>query len=280
MSAQGSTRCIRGQNRDPVDLRGAILNADMTTSEIHQGWPSWATTRPDDIFELLPPEEWGPWGGAQSTCMQSNSIASEGQMAPHPAEPPHFFHCGAHLERVRKVNRTTRPSPARERGRCITCGKPAERRPVTMVYPVACLEAERTGQTVARLMTKAYCQSCNPRSARNLPLCRGRKCRETGQQRPVQRPGCCNITRTSRRRHCATCCRAAARSLAVQIMPAETRTAGAAAIRKRGDKHREEVGDLHRQGLDNKAIAERLGVNVRTVQRHLKNAGKAATDQT
>ena len=148
-----------------------------------------------------------------------------------------------------------------------------------MSYPVACLAAEHAGATVARLMTKSYCRSCNPHSPDNLPWCRCRVCRETGRERRVQRRGCCGITRTGRRRHCADCC-AAATKLSAQVMPPVTREAGAAARRKRGYERREQIRDLRRDGLDNKAIADRLGVHVRTVQRALEGANNVATRQT
>ena len=56
--------------------------------------------------------------------------------------------------------------------------------------------------------------------------------------------------------------------------------AGAAARRKDGDERREQIRDLRRDGFDNKAIADRLGVHVRTVQRALGGADDVATDQT
>ena len=138
----------------------------------------------------------------------SNTITgSSNQMAPHPTEEPYFFHCKAHLRAIQQGNQTVRPSPTRDRGRCTSCGGPAERLPITMGDPVACVEAEKTNRTVARLSTKRYCAGCNPY---HRPLCRGRICRETGEKRRVQPAGCCNITSTSRRRHCAKCCVGAA----------------------------------------------------------------------
>ena len=251
----------------------------MTTGDNHVPWPPWATTLADDVRQLLPPEQWGPWRD-NTGCLQSSPLSGVVLAGPHPAEPPHFYHCRAHLEAIRRTHGTTRPWPARDQGLCVTCGEPAERKPVTMVAPVACVQAERAGTTVARLMTFSHCRSCNPRNPDNLPLCRGRVCRETGRERRVQRGGCCGITRTGRRRHCAGCCAAAAANLSKQVMPSATREAGAAAIRKGGDERRERIRELRREGLDNKAIADRLGVHVRTVQRAFEGADNVATDQT
>ena len=252
----------------------------MTTSQIDTAWPLWATTAPDEIRRLLLPEQWGPWRGT-FPCINSNANATEGALVSHYAEPPHFFYCEAHLAAVRKSRGTTKPWAARDQGLCISCRKPAERKkPVPMQFRVACVEAERTNATVARLMTNGYCQSCNPRNPDKLPLCRGRVCRENGQQRRIQRAGCCNISGTSRRRHCAECCAAAAANLSAQVMPSSTSAAGAAARRKSGDERREQIRDLRCEGLDNRAIADRLGVHVRTVQRALEDASGVATDQT
>ena len=251
----------------------------MTTGGTHIPWPPWATTLADDIRQLLPPEQRGPWRD-KPNCSQSSPIPGVVPAGPHPTEPPHFFYCKAHLEAIRRTHGTTRRWPARDQGLCISCGGPAERKPVTMVHPVACLAAEHASTTVARLMTKSYCRGCNPRSLDTLPWCRGRVCRETGRRRRVQRRGCCGITRTGRRRHCTDCCAAAATNLSAQVMPPATRNAGAAARRKDGDERREQIRDLRRDGFDNRTIADRLGVHVRTVQRALGGADNVATHQT
>ena len=260
------------ETRHP-DQRGITKGGD------HIPWPPWATTRADDIRRLLPPDQWGLWR-AKLNCLQSRPIPGVVPAGPHPTEPPHFSYCRAHLEAIRRTHGTTRPWPARDRGLCITCGEPAERRPVTMIHPVACLKAEHAGTTVARLMTYRYCRGCNPRNPDNFPLCRGRVCRESGRERKVQRGGCCGITRNGRRRHCADCCVVATANLSAQVMPPVTRAAGAAAGRKRGEERREQIRDLCRSGLDNRAIADRLGVHVRTVQRALEGVDNVATDQT
>ena len=158
-----------------------------------------------------------------------------------------------------------------------SCGGPAERLPITMGDPVACVEAEKTNSTVARLSTKRYCAGCNPS---HRQLCRGRICRETGEKRRVQPAGCCNITSTSRRRHCAKCCVGAAANLSAQVMPPTTIAAGTAARRALWNERRERIRGLHCEGLDNRAIAHGLGVSVRTVQRALKAANDLATDRT
>ena len=251
----------------------------MTTGGIHTPWPLWATTLADDIRRLLLPEQRGPWKDNRN-CLQSAPVPNLVPSGPHPAEPPYFFHCRAHLEAIRRTRGTRRPWVARDHGLCVTCGEPAERKPVTIAGPVACVAAERAGSTVARLMTKSRCRSCNPRNPDNFPRCRGRVCRETGRERRVQRRGCCGVTRTGRRRHCADCCAAAVANLSAQVMPPATREAGAAAKRKRGDERRERIRELHREGLDNKAIADSLGIHVRTVQRALEGVDNVATDQT
>ena len=141
----------------------------MTTSEIDTAWPLWATTVPDEIRRLLLPEQWGPWGGT-FRCINSNANATEGALVSHYAEPPHFFYCEAHLAAVRKSRGTTKPWAARDQGLCISCRKPAERKkPVPMQFRVACVEAERTNATVARLMTEGYCQKLQPPKSRQTP---------------------------------------------------------------------------------------------------------------
>ena len=251
----------------------------ITKGGDHTPWPPWATTLPDEIQRLLPPDQWGSWR-RKLNCPLPNRVPGVVPGEPHPVEPPHFYFCRAHLEAIRSNYRTIKPWPARDQGLCVTCGDPAERKPVTMIYPVACLEAERTGTTVARIMTHSYCRGCNPHHPDNFPFCRGRDCRESGRERRVQRRGCCGITRNGRRRHCADCCAAAEANLSAQVMPPATREAGAAAIKKSGEERRERIRDLRREGLDNRAIADRLGVHVRTVQRALEGVDNVATDQT
>ena len=146
-----------------------------------------------------------------------------------------------------------------------------------MADPVACVQAERTNSTVARLSAKRHCDRCNPNRRR---LCRSRLCQRATRKRRVQSAGCCNITKTSQRRHCAECCAAAAANLSAQVMPPTTIAAGTAARRKSSDERSERIRGLHCEGLDNRAIAHGLGVSVRTVQRALKAANDLATDRT
>ena len=186
-------------------------------------------------------------------------------------------HCKAHLRAIQQRNQTVGPWPTRDRGRCTSCGGPAERLPITMGDPVVCVEAEKTNSTVARLSAKRYCAGCNPYHRQR---CRGRICRETGQKRRVQPAGCCNITSNSRRRHCAKCCVGAAANLSAQVMPPTTIAAGTAARRTLWNERRERIRGLHCEGLDNRAIAHGLGVSVRTVPRALKAANDLATDRT
>ena len=124
-------------------------------------WPEWAMLRAEEVRAKLPPEQWGTWNH-QGPCLVSNNTTGSSQMQPHPTEAPHFFYCRAHLQAIRARNPTVRPWPARDKGRCCSCGDAAEPLPVTMADPVACVEAERTNSTVARLKTKRYCAGCNP----------------------------------------------------------------------------------------------------------------------
>ena len=102
--------------------------------ENHVPWPPWATTSADDVRQLLPLDQRGPWQD-NLACSQSSSVHDLAPAGSHPAEPPHFFYCRAHLEAIRRTHGTTRPWPARDQGLCVTCGEPAERKPVTMVAP-------------------------------------------------------------------------------------------------------------------------------------------------
>ena len=224
-------------------------------------WEPWATTLADEIRQLIPPEQRGPWREAR--CIMYNPLVTEGDLAFHDSEAPHFFYCKAQLANVRNRRGATKPWAARDQGLCIRCHEPAERTPVTMSAPVACVEAERRNTTVARLLTKRHCRGCNPGNPENLPLCRGRVCRETGQPRRTQPKGCCGITRNSRRRHCAECCAIAAANLSAQVMPIATRTAGAAARKKSGDERRERIRSLHRKGTDSRDIVDIMGVSLR-----------------
>ena len=133
-----------------------------------QPWPPWATLRAEEVRTTLPPEQWGPWNN-RGPCLLSNNTTGSNQMPPHPTEVPHFFYCQAHLQAIRERNTTVRPWPARDKGRCTSCGAPAARRPVTMADPVACVQAERTNSTVARLSTKRHCDRCNPNRRRLCP---------------------------------------------------------------------------------------------------------------
>ena len=239
--------------------------------------PAWATMRAEDVRRLLPREEWGPWARADGQCVSSDPIADRVPAGFHPTDEPFFFHCAAHMERCRRVRRPPKPWAARDQGLCISCGEPAESDRLTII---ACVEAERRGTTAARILSRQYCAKCNPNNPDNFPRCRGRACRETGRERRVQRRGCCRITRTSQRRHCAECCATARANLSAQVMPPATREAGAAARRTQGTARREQIRDLRRDGLANKAIADRLRINVRTVQRALRGFGDVATHQT
>ena len=167
------------------------------------------------------PEQWGTWNH-QGPCLVSNNTTGSSQMQPHPTEAPHFFYCRAHLQAIRARNPTVRPWPARDKGRCCSCGDAAEPLPVTMAA-VACVEAERTN----------HGGSPEPNDcAMQLPAV-PRPDVATGKHW-VQPAGCCNITSTSRRRHCAKCCVGAAANRSAQVMPPTTIAAGTAARRTLG----------------------------------------------
>ena len=240
-------------------------------------WPEWAMLRAEEVREKLPPEQWGPWNH-QGPCLVSNNTTGSSQMQPHPTEAPHFFYCRAHLQAIRARNTTVRPWPARDKGRCTSCGAPAAAaarhhgRP-SRVRPSG--EDQQHGGSPEHQTTTATDATPNRRR-----LCRGRICRETGQKRRVQPAGCCNITSTSRRRHCAKCCVGAAANRSAQVMPPTTIAAGTAARRTLGNERRARIRGLHCEGLDNRAIAHGLGVSVRTVPRALKAANDLATDRT
>ena len=241
--------------------------------------PAWATMRAEDVRRLLPREEWGPWARASGQCVASDPIEDTVPTGFHPTEEPFFFHCAAHMEGCRRVRKPPKPWAARDQGLCILCGEPAELGSLTTNI-VACVEAERRGTTAAWILNSRHCAKCNPNNPDNFPRCRGRACRETGRERRVQRGGCCGITRTGQRRHCAECCAAARANLSARVMPPVTREAAAAARRTKGTARREQIRDLRRDVLANKAIADQLRINVRTVQRALRGAGDVATHQT
>ena len=120
--------------------------------------------RAEEVREKLPPEQWGTWNH-QGPCLVSNNTTGSSQMQPHPTEAPHFFYCRAHLQAIRARNPTVRPWPARDKGRCCSCGDAAEPLPVTMADPVACVEAESTNSTVARLKPSAIAPDATPTTA-------------------------------------------------------------------------------------------------------------------
>ncbi len=239
-------------------------------------WPEWAMLRAEEVREKLPPEQWGP-GTTRAHAWFPTTRLAQARSSLTPPKPRTSSTAG------RTCRRSEQETPPSGRGQPGTragaahAATAAEPLPVTMADPVACVEAERTNSTVARLSTKRYCAGCNPYYR---PLCRGRICRETGEKRRVQPAGCCNITSTSRRRHCAKCCVGAAANLSAQVMPPTTIAAGTAARRTLGNERRARIRGLHCEGLDNRAIAHGLGVSVRTVQRALKAANDLATDRT
>ena len=144
-------------------------------------WPPWATLRADEIRATLPAEEWGPWDH-RGPCLLSNNNIGSNQMPPHQTEAPHFFYCKPHLQAIKERNSTVKPWPTRDQGLCSSCGGAAALLPVTMADPVACVQAEKTNSTVARLKTARRCRDCQ---VSNHPACRGRTCRTAGKTPPA-----------------------------------------------------------------------------------------------
>ena len=240
-------------------------------------WPEWAMLRAEEVRAKLPPEQWGPWNH-QGPCLVSNNTTGSSQMQPHPTDSPALLLLpGAPAgDQSKNPHRQAVASPGP--GQVLLMRRtPPSRCRSRWQTPSRAWRRKETNSTVARLKTKRYCAGCNPY---HRPLCRGRICRETGQKRRVQPAGCCNITSTSRRRHCAKCCVGAAANRSAQVMAPTTIAAGTAARRTLGNERRARIRGLHCEGLDNRAIAHGLGVSVRTVPRALKAANDLATDRT
>ena len=236
-------------------------------------WPQWATLRAEQVTEL-PPDQQGPWAYGSAPCL----ISKGGE---HQTEPPYFFHCTQHLEEVRQRFTQTTPWPTRDQGFCTGCGRPAVRRPITMNHRVACLQAERTNNTVARLNTRAYCETC---ATKNGTLCRGTECRRSERKNTVQGSGCCPVTTSGYRRHCSVCCTAAQQ----RKLQRENRSLGnkagtnsGIARRRTRDERRRQVAQLRREGLSTQQIADQLSAPRRTVERDisvLQNMTRAAAN--
>lgn len=248
---------------------------------MNQPWPKWAILRSEQIRQLLPTDEWGPWARADRICILSNTGTPSNDHSAHDADNPYFFHCEPHLQAVRKRSKTVRPDPLRDEGRCKACGEPAERRSIFKAPPVMCVQAERSNSTVARLSTKAYCTTCNPS---NRPFCTSRQCRATGNKRRVQLAGCCSFTRSGSHVHCAQCCSAHRAKLRERKNQTPASFASQAGLKVRYQQLRQRrftVAKLTRKGLTAEQIAERLGVSAVTINRDrraLREMTKAAND--
>ena len=230
-------------------------------------WPQWAVLRAEQVAEL-PPGQRGPWEYGNSSCR----ITKEGQ---HPAEAPYFFHCGRHLVEVRQATKQTTPWPSRDQGLCTGCGQPAEHLPKTMNHRVACVRAESTNSTIARLNTMKYCQQC---SAKNGNICRGTTCRsrDPEQRNIVQGPNCCPTTRTGHRRHCTACCsdgKQRQRDRENHTLGTKAGSRSGIARRKKRDHRRREVRKLQRAGINKQQIARQLNVSPVTIERDITAIG-------
>ena len=104
-----------------------------------------------------------------------------------------------------------------------------------------------------------YCAACNPA---DQPLCRGRLCQ--GRERPgrVLPPGCCNITSGGRRRHCAKCCASARKNRAAALSP----TYRYARVKR--------AAELTDQDASPAEIARALGIDVTTIRKYIREAGR------
>lgn len=240
----------------------------MTTSAAG-AWPLWATTRAHEIREKIPPGERGPWENFGGLCTSRSPLPGTGTFGSHSAEEPWFFHCRAHKETSRRNHRMDQPWHARDHGLCTSCGAPAERtNPMTMGR--ACVEAEREHTTVARLLTKRHCAEC---AQNRIQLCQGRTCQESGNPLPVQRAGCCHITRRGKTRHCTRCCEAASASRSNQADPERMRNIGLAqgrARRERREQRLQKVAELLRTTNDVEKIAAETGAAPSTIIRDIR----------
>ena len=222
-------------------------------------WPQWATLRAEQVTQL-PADQRGPWAYGNSPCR----VAKDGQ---HQPEPPYFFHCQKHLEEIRQKTKQTKLWPSRDQGLCTSCGKPAEHLPKTMNHRVACVRAESTNSTVARLNTRKYCQKC---STKNGSLCRGATCRSRDQKQRniVQGPNCCPTTRTGTRRHCSVCCLdARQRKLERenQTPDEEADTDSGASLQQTPNQRKKQVTQLRKAGMNSRQIADKLNVSQSTI---------------
>ena len=244
-------------------------------------WPPWATLRADEIRATLPAEEWGPWDH-RGPCLLSNNNIGSNQMPPHQTEAPHFFYCKPHLQAIKERNSTVKPWPTRDQGLCSSCGGAAALLPVTMADPVACVQAEKTNSTVARLKTARRCRNCQ---VSNHPACRGRTCRTAGKTPlPIQPAGCCKLTANSTKRHCKRCCSVRSENLHQHRGKPPASLAGlesGKAKRKKRDERRNIVSELKRQGLSIENIAAQTAVSVKTANEDvnaLRKMTQAAND--
>ena len=244
-------------------------------AEVNNTWPQWATLRAEQVTQL-PADQRGPWAYGNSPCR----VAKDGQ---HQPEPPYFFHCKKHLEEIQQKTKQTTPWASRDQGLYTGCGQPTEHLPKTMNHRVACVRAESTNSTVARLNTRKYCQKC---STKNGSLCRGATCRSRGQKQRnvVQGPNCCPTTRSGHRRHCSVCCSDGRQ----RQLDRENRTLGTKAgsrsgiaRRKKRDQRRREVRKLRKAGMNMQQIARQLNVSPVTIERDITaiRAMTQATDQ-
>ena len=240
----------------------------MTTET--RKWPPWATLRAEEIRATLPPEEWGPWQH-QGPCLLSNNNTGSNHMPPHPTEAPNFFYCKPHLQAIKERNSTIKPWPTRDQGLCSSCGGDAALLPVTMADPVACVQAEKTNSTVARLKTARRCRNCQ---AGYRPDCRGRTCRAASNTPlPVQPANCCQVTTAGTRKHCKRCCSAVQENRRQRNGKPRATLAGLAsgkAKRKKRVERRNIVSKLMRQGLNIQNIAAQTGVSVKTATEDVK----------
>ena len=223
-------------------------------------WPKWATVKAEEA-RLLAPEERGPWQD-NGTC----DFRTTREEKPHAPDGPYLFYCVQHMAEVREKNTQVKPNPRRDQGLCRRCGNPAKLKPRNMAETVAALEAERTGNTIARMRTSEFCGRCQESIG---TWCRGEICRAAGDRRRVRRTGCCPDTRTGKQRHCLLCCDAGKDKLRGRGKRARPNKAGTALGKTHTGQltgNRAKAGRISRAGASVPEIALALKTSKETVR--------------
>ena len=172
----------------------------------------------------------GAHGTTRGPCLVSNNTTGSSQMQPHPTEVPHFFYCRAHLQAIRARNPTVRPWPARDKGRCTSCGAPAAAAAGHDGRPRRVRGGGKDQQHGGSPEHQAtIAPDATPTTARCAEA--GSAERDTVRSAGSNRPDAAISPSTSQRRHCAKCCVGAAANRSAQVMAPTTIAAGTAARR-------------------------------------------------